>query len=891
MTISPTLTFVDETLCVDKLIDVSDWIQDGHRDNCHVCARKFSPFRRKHHCRTCGEVICSTCSQKHQLRLSHMGYPVALRVCLACVLQATACSVAASDSSPESSDVFENTTLRTYSASLTDVHDSNMDGTMSMLVNILAQAFNAPIAAIALTHFPHMMSFRATYGCTSSDFPDSLDVVEQTKMANTIVCINHIPLADKIQVLDTPISFYAGAPLMVSGNVVGVVFVMDFNTTRASMNMRQHKRLECIAKIITKNLDNVVLPSTLPRSQSTTDMNAFSEDDCDSSVTDIDVLTSPTPEEDCDSSVTDDLLTSPTPSEALTTPSPTSLAPVLHCPEFKKQNLPTDHEEIITRNIYLLETFATKSNLWNWYTNVDDIDLSVASSFDVSYVKATVMLEAPMNSIAAKIVDIRNTEIYSEFISNFSKECVFLEASVQVSVQMGSGFHQSLLHTQEHHDGSIMIVLLRLNKIEVPENSYELLMGWHLKPQESGSTRVVCYTPCLSTTKVPLEFNAVCKLIQRLERDLGNNTEMAAKDIVMPKMLAEVPSPSASTSSFSSARTSSPRPSLPRFSVRRRNSADPLSLQSLLVETTATQQLMAEQEVRMVTTIDQQSTAITELTTMLLEMKVAMTSMQSMLTANLKTPEHSEKECQTNILSNMNASCQSNLITRSEASMQTDVEALVQVLPPIEVLKESQLFYSPRHPEEKDPSPKNDFYEETSFASIGGSFAIMESRDDTSFTSSEDDQEILKRMSVNAEESDLTANIDTWMEAYDDSTLTPTTTQGLQVTSEMKFLYGSSSSGQKDVKEAQDDTELVESSEALNDVLVEKEQAILQKLTSEKALSELLDTILDDAVNCFIEENRQRLPPTKKGVRNFFRNMKTKANALFEDDDEEDIYA
>ena len=43
------------------------WIQDELVTSCMICAAKFSLFLRRHHCRVCGDCICSSCSQKYPL--------------------------------------------------------------------------------------------------------------------------------------------------------------------------------------------------------------------------------------------------------------------------------------------------------------------------------------------------------------------------------------------------------------------------------------------------------------------------------------------------------------------------------------------------------------------------------------------------------------------------------------------------------------------------------------------------------------------------------------------------------------------------------------------------------------------------------------------------------
>ncbi|DAZ98411.1 TPA: hypothetical protein N0F65_000125 [Lagenidium giganteum] len=52
--------------------------------NCHICSTKFGPFRKRHHCRNCGQSICSDHSAREKLRLPHYGLNDRHRVCTVC---------------------------------------------------------------------------------------------------------------------------------------------------------------------------------------------------------------------------------------------------------------------------------------------------------------------------------------------------------------------------------------------------------------------------------------------------------------------------------------------------------------------------------------------------------------------------------------------------------------------------------------------------------------------------------------------------------------------------------------------------------------------------------------------------------------------------------------
>lgn len=58
----------------------ADWTPDESASNCKCCQSGFSITKRKHHCRSCGEVVCKNCSE-HLLPLEDstgMDFPTQL---------------------------------------------------------------------------------------------------------------------------------------------------------------------------------------------------------------------------------------------------------------------------------------------------------------------------------------------------------------------------------------------------------------------------------------------------------------------------------------------------------------------------------------------------------------------------------------------------------------------------------------------------------------------------------------------------------------------------------------------------------------------------------------------------------------------------------------------
>lgn len=62
------------------------WVPDDRARDCADCKQRFTQFRRKHHCRACGQVFCSDCT-KQRIRLPQFGYTNPERVCENCFQQ------------------------------------------------------------------------------------------------------------------------------------------------------------------------------------------------------------------------------------------------------------------------------------------------------------------------------------------------------------------------------------------------------------------------------------------------------------------------------------------------------------------------------------------------------------------------------------------------------------------------------------------------------------------------------------------------------------------------------------------------------------------------------------------------------------------------------------
>lgn len=78
------------------------WMPDSNCKECYECGDKFTTFRRRHHCRVCGQIFCRRCCNQG-IPGNLIGYTGDLRVCSYCFKTVLSC-VQSLDASPEISN-------------------------------------------------------------------------------------------------------------------------------------------------------------------------------------------------------------------------------------------------------------------------------------------------------------------------------------------------------------------------------------------------------------------------------------------------------------------------------------------------------------------------------------------------------------------------------------------------------------------------------------------------------------------------------------------------------------------------------------------------------------------------------------------------------------------
>ncbi|CCI41613.1 unnamed protein product [Albugo candida] len=247
------------------IVQQAQWINDDDRFGCHICNKRFSVFRRKHHCRACGEVICGTCSLYHRIQNR------STRICVSCVafhsLDSPTASVlrpnsnsnglasSASQSPFEVSDPSsdglwinpwpeppypDNESERLVVLRELNIRDLALSGKFNMYCEVAAKTMKCPIAYVSIVEETEQILV-ANIGMAHSVLPREMSF-----------CAHTICQASVLVVLDTrsdtrfrenpmvkgekgtvKIRYYAGATIFsVDGHALGTVAVFDTKPRR-----------------------------------------------------------------------------------------------------------------------------------------------------------------------------------------------------------------------------------------------------------------------------------------------------------------------------------------------------------------------------------------------------------------------------------------------------------------------------------------------------------------------------------------------------------------------------------------------------------------------------------------------------------------------------------
>ncbi|KDO32252.1 hypothetical protein SPRG_02732 [Saprolegnia parasitica CBS 223.65] len=288
------------------LLPQAEWTNPDPIKKCERCDKGFSALRRKHHCRVCGGVVCSTCGAYTNLLIG--GGMVNVRVCGACrdsprptdaktaSFTSTWIPTASSSSSISScidcDDLCAPTTITTYPL---DFHWDHPWPKAPVCAHedlrLTALAATGVIHAPAEALFDHLCSMAATASkCAVAVLgfldADALHIVNEYGLpptlprtvprdvafaAHAIMSPNPLICRDVATDLrfcrnhtmrdEWGIGFYASCPLVLgSGDIIGVLEVYDAEARGRCACVGD--RLDRVAKLIVKRLEEMALTPT-----------------------------------------------------------------------------------------------------------------------------------------------------------------------------------------------------------------------------------------------------------------------------------------------------------------------------------------------------------------------------------------------------------------------------------------------------------------------------------------------------------------------------------------------------------------------------------------------------------------------------------------------------
>lgn len=132
-----------------RLMSRDFWMRDENAKDCFHCGEPFTTFRRKHHCRTCGQIFDSKCTLL--IPGTQFGQPGSIRVCKPCERMIDAHEDDSSDfSDSEQSPVFMNPRISelSWGSARPSVDD---DDTSSVISQSIDHVLRTPTMAIPAT--------------------------------------------------------------------------------------------------------------------------------------------------------------------------------------------------------------------------------------------------------------------------------------------------------------------------------------------------------------------------------------------------------------------------------------------------------------------------------------------------------------------------------------------------------------------------------------------------------------------------------------------------------------------------------------------------------------------------------------------------------------------
>lgn len=220
-------------------IDSSKWISADKTKSCAVCTKKFiSPFRRKHNCRVCGDIVCRKCHENCFVQRPTTGITL-VPVCVKCYAfskpkgrtESTSSTAAASDSSLGSVEEAK-VTAWWRKVNLEEISTESLREKFQQISIIESATYEPEFQTAA------KLANDSTESCTTSitllDQDDiwqigfaGSDLTDEQKMGMKVLCTQTI-LNETTVCFTTGSMSYCASPLVdLNKKIIGAVMIFD----------------------------------------------------------------------------------------------------------------------------------------------------------------------------------------------------------------------------------------------------------------------------------------------------------------------------------------------------------------------------------------------------------------------------------------------------------------------------------------------------------------------------------------------------------------------------------------------------------------------------------------------------------------------------------------
>ncbi|KAF4140783.1 GAF domain-containing protein [Phytophthora infestans] len=556
-------------LMVSNLLLTDSWVNDELRTHCSACFMQFLPFRRRHHCRTCGEVVCGGCSSQRAIRLTDMNVECETRVCTFCIIRAADASIKANEAAMKETSqehrrlstvsvlslaspavrrrkqmtllsadseltlgsvvqlwpqpVPANETARLEVARNSTIRSAEVDPTMNLLVSIVGRALECPAALIGIMD-DSLLWVKASVGLDDrvTHIPRDDCVCAHTLMQDKTMIVGdtcadkHFFHAGGHAVGGSPMRYYAGTPVRVRGHGIGVVCAFDTEPHSRTTDAMT-STLEAVANIVSEVLEQRVA------ADGTMDSPVKVKDNADL----YQRHRTNTEELDLHASLLGlNLL-------LLSQRTVCSSEDHDHGAPRASLYLPYEYSDKITMNMDYFQQLQRSS----WVEHAIEPDMSnngTIKQFELFsneklFTRSVTKMAGDCSNVVTQLLDYEDALLYQQFFSQVSGrrelsgqtwvDNIILRPSLGATNAEGL---QVVTHRRKYPDGSNVIVAISTLK-EVSES--DLLFGWFVAPSgcedEANSVNVSCIAIQSSKSQSRREVNLSLDLLRRLNQKLA----------------------------------------------------------------------------------------------------------------------------------------------------------------------------------------------------------------------------------------------------------------------------------------------------------------------------------------------------------------------------------